>query len=73
MKFLVCLNNYRAAGRYEMSYMTFNIINKVFDKISEKLLIKKDKKISRLLIILSQTFNIVKNDSKYFLQKELKK
>jgi hypothetical protein len=73
MKFLMCLNNYRAAGRYEMSYMTFNNIKMIFDKIADKLLIKKDKKISSFLIILSQTFYIVKDDSKYFLQKEVKK
>ena len=41
MKFLMCLNNYRAAGRYEMSYMTFNNIKMIFDKIADKLLIKK--------------------------------
>ena len=72
MKFLICLNNFRAAGRYEMSYMTFNNIKMIFDKIADKLLIKKDKKISSYLIILSQTFYIIKNDSKYFLQKEVK-
>ena len=72
IKFLVTLNNYRATGRYEMSNDTFNNIKLVFDKIADKLLIQKNKRMSCFLIILSQTFYVMKDGSKYFLQKEVK-
>ena len=72
IKFLVTLNNYRATGRYEMSNDTFNNIKLVFDRIADKLLIQKNKRMSCFLIILSQTFYVMKDGSKYFLQKEVK-
>lgn len=73
IKFLVCINNFRATGKYEMDQLTFNEIKLIFDKIADNLLIKNNKKIASFLIILSQTFYIMKNNEKYFLQKEIKK
>ena len=72
-KFLVSINNYRLAGKYEMDQLTYNEIKIIFDKIADNLLIKNNKKIASFLIILSQTFYVMRNNEKYFLQKELKK
>ena len=73
IKLLISINNFRATGKYEMDQLTFNEIKIIFDKISDNLLIKNNKKVASFLIILSQTFYIMKDDQKYFLQKELKK
>ena len=43
----------------------------LFDKAADYLMIKSSDRIYNFLIILSQTFYIVKNNEKYFLQKEL--
>ena len=73
IEFLTRLNNYRSTGKLELSDDLFNSIKIIFDKASDNLLIKNNKKISDCLIILSQTFYVMKNNEKYFLQKELKK
>ena len=73
MKFLVCLNNFRTTGFYEMSPETFDSFKLIFDKISDNLLVNKNKKVSDFLIILSQTFYVMKDEGKYYLQKEIKK
>ena len=73
LKFLVCINNFRSTGKYEMDQLTFNEIKIIFDKIADNLLIKNNKKIASFLIILSQTFYVLRNNEKYFLQKEMKK
>ena len=44
----------------------------MFCKAADNLIEKDNKKISSFLIILSQTFYLMKNGQKYFLQKELK-
>ena len=72
IEFLTRINNYRSAGRYELSQDIFFLVNKIFDKAADNLIKKDNQKISNLLIILSQTFYIMKGDEKYFLQKELK-
>ena len=72
MKFLTCLNNYRVTGRYEMTQELFNTIKTIFEREADNLLLNNNKKISRYLLILSQTFYIMKNSNKHFLQKEIK-
>ena len=72
IKFLYCLNYFRTSGRYELKIETFNLIKSVFCKIADNLIEKDNKKISNFLIILSQTFYVMKDGNKYFLQKELK-
>ena len=72
-KFLVGINNFRATGKYEMDQLTFNDIKIIFDKIADNLLIKNNIRIASFLIILSQTFYVMRNNEKYFLQKEMKK
>jgi len=73
LKFLECLNNYRATGKYEVSNDLFEIIKRTFDKAADYLIDHNtNKDIYNLLIILSQTFYVQRGDEKYFLQKELK-
>lgn len=72
-KFLVGINNFRATGKYEMDQLTFNDIKIIFDKVADNLLIKNNIRIASFLIILSQTFYVMRNNEKYFLQKEMKK
>ena len=72
IKFLYCLNYFRTTGRYELKKETFNLIKSVFCKAADNLIKKDNKTISYLLIILSQTFYLMKDGEKYFLQKEIK-
>lgn len=71
-KFLICLNNYRTTGKYEMTEEQFYTIKNIFYRIADNLLLKENLKTSSFLIILSQTFYIMKDSGKYYLQKELK-
>ena len=71
IEFLARLNNYRTIGKLELSVDLFNTIKIIFDKAADYLMIKSSDRIYNFLIILSQTFYIVKNNEKYFLQKEL--
>ena len=59
-------------GRYEITEEVFNTVKHIFNKIADNLLLKKNKRISSILIILSQTFYIMKDFNKYYLQKEIK-
>ena len=72
IKFLYCLNYFRTTGRYELKKETFNLIKSVFCKAADNLIKKDNKSISYLLIILSQTFYLMKDGEKYFLQKGIK-
>lgn len=72
IEFLTRLNNYRSTGKLEFPEDLFNVIKIIFNKAADNLLIKDNKKISNCLIILSQTFYVMKDNEKYFLQKELK-
>ena len=72
MQFLICLNNYRSTGKYEMAPELFEDIKIIFNKEADMLQINNNKKISSFMIILSQTFYIIKDNDKYFLQNELK-
>ena len=71
IEFLARLNNYRTMGKLELSVDLFNTIKIIFDKAADYLMIKPSDRIYNFLIILSQTFYIVKDNEKYFLQKEL--
>ena len=73
IEFLTRLNNYRASGKLELSLDIFNVIKIIFDKAADYLLLNTNKRIYNFMIILSQTFYIMKDNKKYFLQKELKK
>ena len=71
IEFLARLNNYRTIGKLELSVDLFNTIKIIFDKAADYLMVKASDRIYNFLIILSQTFYIIKDNEKYFLQKEL--
>ena len=73
IEFLKRLNNFRTTGKFELSLDLFNFIKTIFDKAADNLLIKQNSTVSNFLIILSQTFYIIKDEQKYFLQKEVNK
>lgn len=73
MKYLLCLNNYRTTGKYEISPDVFNIIKIIFDKKADELLVANNIKIAGFIVILSQTFYMMKDNEKYYLQKEVQK
>ena len=73
MQFLLCLNNYRTTGKYEMTQEIFSTVKLIFDKKADYLFFENNKKISSSIIILSQTFYIMKDEKKYYLLKEIKK
>lgn len=80
--FLSKVNQYRTFGIFEMTQEIFNYTAKIFKEISKYIYIIQninDKKeliidfvSTRLLIILSQTYYIVDNQKKIYLQNELK-
>jgi hypothetical protein len=71
-EFLILFNNYRAKGKLELSLYIFNIIKNIFDKAADYLLLKPNNKIADYMVILSQTFYILKDNKKYFLLSDLK-
>ena len=72
IKFLTCLNNYRANGNLEFSEEQYNIFKIIFSKASDYLLKNKNEKIYYFLIILSQTFYKIIEGKKYYLVNEIK-
>ena len=73
MQFLLCLNNFRTQGRFEMSKELFEEIVSIFNKESINLKTKNNPDISNLIIILSQTYYQMKDNTKHFLQNEVRK
>ena len=71
-RFFLILNNFRTTGQFEMSERIFNIIKIIFNKSLDYLLIKKDRKLKDLIIILSQTFYTIKEGERIFFQKVIK-
>lgn len=71
-KFFIILNNYRATGKCNITETAFSIIKNIFNICQDYLLNNKDKSLEGLIIILSQTFYILKNEKKVYLQEELK-
>ena len=71
-KFFTILNNYRTTGKCNLTETVFKIIKNIFNICQDYLLNKKDKSLEGLIIILSQTFYILKNEKKVYLQEELK-
>ena len=71
--FVMILNNYRSAGKYEISKKVFDVIINIFIKAFEYLTKNENRQFATLLIILSQTFYYIDNGEKRFLQKDIKK
>ena len=72
IRFLLYLNNFRGTGKFELTKRVYNTVLKYLSKIADNIIDKSDKKINHLIIILSQTFYIMKNNNKYFLQQDFK-
>ena len=80
--FLLKINNYRTLGIFEIPLEIFNYINNIFSAILNSLnLLENDEpeifineqiQNAKLIIILSQTFYIVKDKEKIYIQNELK-
>lgn len=73
--FLLRINNYRALGIYSMPQKEFDLISNLFLLILDFILKEKkdeDFPILKLIIILSQTFFVNKDNQKYYLNQKLK-
>ena len=71
-KFFMLLNNYRASGKINMTERAYNIFKKIFIMCQDYLLKERDKDLEELVIILSQTFFMLKNGEKIYLQIAIK-
>ena len=71
-KFFMMLNNFRGTGKYEMSERVFNIALNIFNKTQDFLLKNKAKNIENLVIILSQTFYLIEEGNKKYIQEAIK-
>ena len=72
IRFFLFLNNYRTTGNYELSKRIFKIIINIFNKAQDYLLNNRNKLLAKLIIILSQTFYIIKEEKQFFLQFAIK-
>jgi len=71
-KFFLLLNNYRTKGNYAINEKTFNILVQIFNITQDLLLEKKNTSLENMIIILSQTFFIKKNENKYYILNDIK-
>jgi len=71
-KFFLLLNNYRTKGNYAINEKTFNILVQIFNITQDLLLKKKNTSLENMIIILSQTFFIKKNENKYYILNDIK-
>ena len=69
--FLLILNNFRSIGIFEFPKLEFEIVCRFFKNMTEKMLEEKDNYSMKFIIILSQTFYIINDGKKYYIQKEL--
>ena len=72
LKFFILLNNYRATGKYIMTQGVFDIVTKIFKKTLDYILNKPVPELDGLVVILSQTFYIMKDGTKFYLQEAIK-
>ena len=72
LNFFILLNNYRSSGRYEATERSFNIIKNIFNKAQDYLLNNRSILLEGLIIILCQTYYIMKDGQKHYLQNEIK-
>ena len=71
-KFFILLNNFRTTGRYEIKERTYNILIKIFNMTQDFLLEKRNLFLGNLIIILSQTFFIMKNEKKNYIVNDIR-
>ena len=72
LKFFIMLNNYRSTGRCQATERAFNIIMNIFSKAQDYLINNREIVLEGLIIILSQTFFLMKDGQKIYLQKVIK-
>ena len=70
--FFLCLNNYRATGRYLTTERAFNILIKIFQNTQDYLLKNKNDRLEGLIIIMSQTFYLLKDEKKTYIHERIK-
>ena len=71
-KFFILLNNFRTTGKFEMTESVFNIVKKIFYIALDYILLKPNNELDGLIIVLSQTFYIEKDDKKIYIQEVIK-
>ena len=70
--FLIYLNNYRSTGKYNLPERVYNIITKIFNIIEDDLMKNMEFTLENLCLILSQTFYIIKEGKKLYLNEGIK-
>ena len=77
--FLIKINNFRALGNLEIPKELFDYFTKIFSEISKHLIVEENNNkdihinydISRLIIVISQTFYCIKDGQKEYIQKKI--
>ena len=72
MKFFLLFNNFRAKGKHQLEERVYNIMKNIFNKGQDYLLENKEKDLVNLIIALSQTFYMKKDEEKIYLEKAIK-
>ena len=70
--FLIYLNNYRSTGKYKLPERVYNIIIKILNIIEDDLMKNMEFNLENLCLILSQTFYIIKEGKKLYLNEGVK-
>ena len=72
LKFFILLNNYRSTGKFIMTQRVFDIVTIIFKKTLDYMLNKPVPQLDGLVVILSQTFYMMKDEKKFYLQEAIK-
>lgn len=72
LKFLLKINYLRTNGIFEIPPLVFFGLSKIFNALSEKILINEDIDNMKLMVILSQTFYNLENNKKIYLIDKIK-
>ena len=77
--FLIKINNFRALGNLEIPKELFDYFTQIFSEISKHLIVEENNnkdilinyEISRLMIVISQTFYCIRDGQKEYIQKKI--
>ena len=69
--FIQKLSQFRTRGIFEIPEKEYNILSRLFNKIAKKVETEKDYESAINIIILSQTYYIIKNNQKHYLQNDI--
>ncbi len=70
--FFLKMNHYRSTGKYQVTERAFNIFIKTFLNALDYFLKNKKEKLEGLIIIMSETFYIIKEGKKIYVQEKIK-